>query len=143
MLYESPYPSDARFHWWRRMLVALLATIAMLGAVETVAPQANAATVSSCTISGCDAARSANSTWKSMGYPSQRGWHDWPNGQCNFAGGTYSNYEGELPSGRSYLEFDVVPRACGAPRDAKRIVVDRSSGTVWYTPDHYTTFYKL
>jgi guanyl-specific ribonuclease Sa len=126
------------------LLAALVATTGLVGAGLATAPSASAYYNPSCTHSGCAEARSSNSTWKSMGYPSTRGWYDWaPTGTCNFAGGTYNNYEGELPTGRSYLEFDVTPRACGAPRQSYRIVVDRSSGAVYFTPDHYSTFYKL
>lgn len=114
----------------------------MLG-LATAASPASASVVSTCTISGCTAAESANTTWKSLGYPSTRGWVNWPNGECNYAGGTYYNDNGELPSGDSFLEFDVNPRACGAARDAERIVVDKNTGTVWFSPDHYDDFYQL
>ncbi|GAA3910874.1 hypothetical protein Aau02nite_12000 [Amorphoplanes auranticolor] len=30
-----------------------------------------------------------------------------------------------------------------APRDAYRIVVNRSTRETWFTPDHYANFYKL
>ena len=93
---------------------------------------------------GCSAAASANSTWESdLGYPGSRGWYDWPNGQCNYAGGTYYNDDGQLPAGDSFQEFDVNPRSCGAHRDAVRIVVDMDSGQVWYSPDHYSDFYEI
>ena len=106
-------------------------------------PAANASVSSSCHLSGCAAAISANSTWSDMGYPSSRGWYDWPNGECNYAGGTYYNDDGQLPSGDSFQEFDVNPRSCGAHRDAVRIVVDMDSGQVWYSPDHYADFYEI
>lgn len=123
-------------------MVAFIVLTAMFGLVAVASP-AKASVYSSCTIARCDDAASANSTWKSMGYPANRGWHDWPGGQCNYSGGTYYNDEGELPSGDSYLEYDVYPRACGASRDAYRIVVDTDTGTVWFSPDHYTDFYQL
>lgn len=127
----------------KRLFVAFFVIASMFSLSAVVSPAASASVYSSCAISGCSAASSANSTWKSMSYPTKRGWYHWPNGQCNYAGGTYSNYEGELPKGDSFLEYDVYPRACGAHRDAYRIVVDTSNGTVWFSPDHYTDFYKL
>ena len=130
-------------HWTRRLLIALAAATSLLGVTVTVPPAADATVYSYCGISRCSAARSADATWKSMGYPSTRGWKNWPNGQCNFSGGQYYNREGQLPSGHSYLEFDVYPRACGASRDAYRIVVDRTSGQVYFSPNHYTDFYAM
>ncbi|WIV59242.1 ribonuclease domain-containing protein [Amycolatopsis nalaikhensis] len=48
-----------------------------------------------------------------------------------------------MPSGDSFQECDVYPRACGAYRDAYRIVVDLNTGEVWYSPDRYSDFYHL
>lgn len=128
--------------WAKRFVVMLAAVVSVLG-VSSVASPAEATVYSSCTQTRCSAARSADATWESKGYPNSRGWYNWPNGQCNFAGGTFYNREGQLPSSGSYLEFDVYPRACGASRDAYRIVLDRNSGTVWFSPNHYTDFYRL
>ena len=47
------------------------------------------------------------------------------------------------PSGATYHEYDVYSRARGAARDAYRIVVNRSTGAVWFSPNHYTDFYRL
>src|SRR3954470_22156028 len=95
----------------------------------TTAPQANAAVYDTCTISRCAAARTARAGWQKLSFPTTRGWKAWPSGRYNFSGGRYYNYEGELPAGASYYEYDVYPRAKGAARDAYRIVVNRSSGT--------------
>ncbi|MFS8097715.1 ribonuclease N [Lentzea alba] len=130
-------------HWTRRLLAAFAVVASVLTMTVAVAPAADAAVYNSCTQSRCSAARSANSTWKSMGYPGTRTWYDWPNGQCNFAGGTFRNQEGQLPAGHRYQEFDVYPRNCGASRDAYRIVVDRTNGYVYFSPDHYSNFYRL
>ena len=130
-------------HWTRRLLAALAVVASVLGVTTAVAPAADAAVHSSCTQSRCSAARSANSTWSSKGYPSTRGWNSWPGGQCNYAGGVHQNREGQLPAGHRYLEFDVYPRACNASRDAYRIIVDRTDGTVYFSPDHYANFYRL
>jgi hypothetical protein len=123
------------------ILIAALASALSLSVVTGTA--AHASVYGSCNISGCSAASSANSTWESMGYPTSRGWYDWPNGQCNYAGGEYYNYDGQLPAGDTFYEYDVYPRSCGAHRDAVRIVVDIDTGVVWYSPDHYSDFYQL
>ncbi|WP_459721699.1 ribonuclease domain-containing protein [Actinophytocola sp. KF-1] len=127
----------------KRFAVTLAALASILGVSLVVTPAADAAVYGSCTMSRCDAARSAKTIWQSKGYPGARGWYSWPNGQCNFAGGTFYNREGQLPSGHSYREFDVYPRACGASRDAYRIIVDLSAGVVYFSPNHYADFYRL
>jgi ribonuclease T1 len=45
--------------------------------------------------------------------------------------------------GATYYEYDVIPRNKGAARDAKRIIINRSTGVTWYSPNHYTDFYRL
>ena len=130
-------------HWTRRLLAALAVVASVFAVTTVVAPAADAAVHTSCTQTRCSAASSANSTWRSKGYPGSRGWYSWPNGQCNFAGGTFQNREGQLPSGHSYQEFDVYPRACNASRDAYRIIVDRTANVVYFSPDHYANFYRL
>jgi ribonuclease T1 len=132
-----------RPYWPKRLAVTLMAFAAVLGVSVTVTPAADATVYSTCTISRCSAARSADATWEDKNYPGTRGWYDWPNGQCNYAGGTFRNDEGQLPSGHSFREFDVYPRTCGAARDAYRIVVDLNTGVVWFSPNHYTDFYRL
>jgi ribonuclease len=132
-----------RLFWTRRLVAVIAAIMAVLSVSAIESPAANAAVYSSCDISGCSAAASADSTWSSLGYPTGRGWYDWPDGECSYAGGEYYNYDGQLPSGDTFYEYDVYPRACGAHRDAYRIVVDLSTGTVWYSPDHYSDFYQL
>lgn len=126
------------------MLFALVA--ALVVGPSIVAPRftsaAGATVYSSCTISGCAAARTARSGWSSRGFPTTRGWYTWGS-QYNFAGGQFQNREGELPAGGTYHEYDVHPRANGAARDAHRIVVNRSSGVTWYSPNHYVDFYRL
>ncbi|MER5641236.1 ribonuclease domain-containing protein [Kitasatospora sp. NPDC002227] len=129
--------------WPKRFAVLLAAVVSTLGVSVAVSPAANAAVYSSCYVSRCSAAASANSTWADFGYPTSRGWYDWPNGQCSYAGGQFSNYEGELPAGDTYYEYDVYPRSCGAHRDAVRIVVDFTTGVVYYSPNHYADFYQL
>jgi guanyl-specific ribonuclease Sa len=133
----------AQLPWTKRFVLTIAAVASMLGMSVVAVPAADATVYSSCTQSRCSAARSANTTWKSMSYPGTRGWYDWPNGQCNFAGGRFYNNEGQLPSTHTYREFDVYPRSCGASRDAYRIVVDLTNGVVYFSPNHYDDFYRL
>jgi hypothetical protein len=81
--------------------------------------------------------------WSARGFPTARGWYRWTSGKCNFAGGRYRNDNRELPTGDTFHEYDVYPRACGAHRDAARIVLDNNTGATWFTPDHYSTFYRI
>jgi ribonuclease T1 len=136
----------------RRFLAALPLVLALaataLAGPAVVAPArttaaAHASVHSSCTVSRCSAARTARTGWSSLGWPLSSGWYSWPYGQYNYTGGTFQNREGELPSGATYNEYDVYPRAKGASRDAYRIVVNRGTKEAWFTPDHYVTFYKL
>ncbi|HST63751.1 MAG TPA: ribonuclease domain-containing protein [Mycobacteriales bacterium] len=127
------------------LALALLAGALVGPSVVTpaAAPQASASVFSSCTISGCSAARTALTGWRQLGLPTARAWFAWPFGQYNFSGGQYKNLERELPANQTYAEYDVNPRPRGAARDAARIIVSRTTGSVWYTPNHYTDFYKI
>ncbi|GAA0971263.1 ribonuclease domain-containing protein [Acrocarpospora macrocephala] len=128
--------------WWPARLTLVLATIVSLTGVAGITP-AEASVYNSCTISRCSDARSANATWRSKGYPTTSGWYSWPDGRYNYTGGRHYNREGQLPSGATYYEYDVYSRARGAARDAYRIVVNRSTGVTWFSPNHYTDFYRL
>lgn len=131
-----------RLPWPKRLLVAFTAIAATLSITAVTSP-AYATVYDSCTMSRCADAASADSTWSSLGYPTSRGWVSWPSGGCSYAGGEYYNYDGQLPSGDTFYEYDVYPRSCGAHRDAYRIVVDFDTGAVWFSPNHYTDFYQL
>jgi hypothetical protein len=126
-----------------RMLVVLTAMVGFVAGGVAVAPASEANVYGSCTHSGCAEAYSSKSIWSSKGYPSTRGWVSWPGGLCNFAGGVHRNAEGQLPVGHSYLEFDVTPRACGAARQSYRLVLDRTTGVVYFSPNHYADFYRM
>lgn len=128
-----------RLSWPARLAVAIVAAASLTGC----ATNANASVFGSCTIARCSDARSASAIWAGKGYPTASGWYSWPDGKFNFTGGRFFNREGELPSGATYNEYDVYSRAKGAPRDAYRIVVNRGSGAVWFSPNHYTDFYRL
>ncbi|WBC16356.1 ribonuclease N [Micromonospora sp. WMMA1998] len=123
--------------------VAAAALVAPSTVSTRLAEPAGAAVYSSCTMSRCADARTARSGWSAKSFPTSRGWYSWSGGQCNFAGGRFYNYEGQLPANATYYEYDVYPRACNASRDAYRIVVNRSTGATWFSPDHYANFYRL
>jgi guanyl-specific ribonuclease Sa len=130
-----------RSSWSARIAVAVAATASLAGVVGTT--HAHASVHDSCTISRCDDARSADSIWAAKGYPTVSGWYSWPDGRYDYTGGRFYNREGQLPGGATYYEYDVYSRAKGASRDAYRIVVDRSAGVTWFSPNHYTDFYRL
>ncbi|GAB1644062.1 ribonuclease domain-containing protein [Krasilnikovia sp. MM14-A1259] len=130
----------ALHEWLRR--VSLGAALAVTSIV-TYAPAAHAAVNDTCNIAGCAGAQTAYQGWSGLGWPTRRGWYDWPAGQCSFAGGEYDNDDAQLPGNDTFWEYDVYPRACGAHRDAYRIVVDASTGQTWYSPDHYSDFYEI
>lgn len=123
--------------------VAAAALVAPATVSTRLAEPAEAAVYSSCTLSRCTDARTARSGWSAKSFPTSRGWYSWSGGQCNFAGGQFYNREGQLPTNATYYEYDVYPRACNAARDAYRIVVNRSTGATWFSPDHYANFYRL
>jgi hypothetical protein len=135
----------------RRLLGALTLLTAMVATAlvgpsvlsPRLAEPAHAAVYGSCTMTRCTDARNARSGWSAKGFPTSRGWYSWSGGLCNFAGGRFYNYDGQLPTNATYYEYDVYPRACGASRDAYRIVVNRSTGATWFSPDHYGNFYLL
>ncbi|MGC5012428.1 ribonuclease domain-containing protein [Streptosporangium sp. DT93] len=127
---------------WPARLAVVLAAVTSMSGVVAVTP-AEAAVYNSCTISRCSDARSAKSIWSGKGYPTSRGWYAWTGGKYNFTGGRFYNREGQLPAGGTYNEYDVYSRNQGAARDAYRIVVNRSTGVAWFSPNHYTDFYRL
>jgi len=126
----------------KRGIAALIAVVAGVGATLVAAP-AQADVYSSCTLSTCTDALTAVSTWNSLGDPTTRGWYTMPDGNCSYAGGEYYNDDDQLPSGDTYYEYDVYERACGAHRDAYRIVDDVTAGVWYFSPDHYSDFYLL
>lgn len=47
-------------------------------------------------------------------------------------------------NGGIYKKFDVYPNVPGVNRGSERLVIEfGGSGGVWYTADHYITFYKI
>ncbi|MGK5740954.1 ribonuclease domain-containing protein [Micromonospora sp. URMC 103] len=135
----------------RRLPATLALLVAMVAAAlvgpsvvsPTLTDSASAAVYGSCTMTRCADARTARSGWAAKGFPTTRGWYSWSGGLSNFAGGRYYNYEGELPANATYYEYDVYPRQQGAARDAYRIIVNKSTGATWFSPNHYGDFYRL
>ncbi|NUW30926.1 ribonuclease N [Nonomuraea sp. SMC257] len=126
----------------RRTALTVALAVTLATAVTGTTPAA-ASVHDSCTVSRCADARSANSIWAAKGYPTRAGWYPWPGGAYNYTGGRFRNREGRLPRGATYDEYDVYSRPRGAARDAYRIVVDRGTRATWFTPNHYTDFYRL
>jgi hypothetical protein len=61
----------------------------------------------------------------------------------NYSGGrVFGNWNGALPAGGDYREYDIYPNM-GGNRGSERIVVDVRTGAAWYTPDHYTSFEQI
>jgi len=126
----------------KRVTAVLAAVLVGLGVSLSAAP-AHADVYPSCDLSTCADGVTAESTWESLGDPTSRGWYDLSDGECDYAGGEYYNDDGQLPSGDTYYEYDVYPRACGAHRDAYRVVHDITADVWYFTPDHYSNFYQL
>jgi len=126
----------------KRAIAALIAVVAGLG-VTLVAAPAQAEVYSSCTQSTCADGLTAVSLWESLGDPTTRGWVDLSDGECSYAGGEYYNDDDQLPNGDMFYEYDVYERACGAHRDAYRVIHDVTADTWYFSPDHYSDFYLL
>ena len=60
-------------------------------------------------------------------------------GMC-IGGDRFYNREGLLPSGKTYYECDIDTLG-KSNRGAKRIVFSKD-GDIYYTSDHYVTFYR-
>jgi guanyl-specific ribonuclease Sa len=59
-------------------------------------------------------------------------------------GRVFQNREGRLPLAGNYREYDIDPRPfAGQFRNPERIIVDKLSGSAYYTPDHYLTFIPI
>ncbi|MES9538506.1 ribonuclease domain-containing protein [Spirillospora sp. NPDC049024] len=135
MLKQRSRPS-----WTKRAAATLVAATCATGVTANV--PASATVYGSCTISRCSDGRYAASVWAGKGWPATSGWYSWPDGLYNYTGGVYHNYDGQLPSSATYHEYDVYSRNKGASRDAYRIV-HGSTGAVYFSPDHYSNFYKI
>lgn len=76
---------------------------------------------------------------KALGWKSGRRLEDYAPGKC-IGGDRFYNKEGLLPSGHTYYECDIDTLGKTA-RGAKRIVFS-SDGLIYYTSDHYESFYQ-
>ncbi|MDR1494608.1 MAG: hypothetical protein LBI29_01050, partial [Rickettsiales bacterium] len=43
----------------------------------------------------------------------------------------------------TYREFDINPSTGGKDRGLERIVIDKDTGDIYYTPDHYHNFIRI
>ena len=57
-------------------------------------------------------------------------------------GRIFKNFEGTLPNGPLYKEWDVRPFVKGVNRGVERLITG-SDGSVYFTKDHYRTFIKI
>ena len=76
---------------------------------------------------------------KALGWKSGRRLDDYAPGKC-IGGDRFYNKEGLLPSGHTYYECDIDTLGKTA-RGAKRIVFSKD-GLIYYTSDHYESFYQ-
>jgi guanyl-specific ribonuclease Sa len=142
-----------RRHTAARRLASVLASIAMvLGLAATaivapsvVAPQAGdqaSAAVYNC---GCPAsAYTMYDRWDALNWPSGASWRQIGTNRWLYGGAVHYNRERQLPTGASYREYDAqVYSRRGQSRGAKRIVINVSTYAGWYTPNHYTDFYRM
>jgi hypothetical protein len=58
-------------------------------------------------------------------------------------GKTYHNRQNKLPKEGNYREYDLNPHGNGAKRGLERIMIDKNTGDVYYTPDHGETFMEV
>ncbi|WP_300716723.1 ribonuclease domain-containing protein, partial [uncultured Brachyspira sp.] len=60
---------------------------------------------------------------------------------------TYDNSNKKLPESGNYVKFDAEPRQKDPTgkkvRSLGRIVIDKNTGSIYYTPDHYKTFIQI
>jgi ribonuclease T1 len=133
----------------RALFAAALAVVG-LAATALVAPailtpdrvsQAHAA-VYQC---GCpQSAYDLRSRWENLGFPAGAAWHQVGANKWIFGGAVHQNREGQLPKGARYREYDAqYYTQRGRHRGAKRIVVDIATDAAWYSPNHYTDFYRM
>lgn len=55
----------------------------------------------------------------------------------------FKNYEGRLPQGKRYYEYDLHPATPGTSRGAERLVIHQEKSVFYYTRDHYNSFIKI
>lgn len=77
---------------------------------------------------------------KSLGWKSGRLLNQYAPGKC-IGGDRFYNKEGLLPAGHTYFECDIDTLG-KTSRGAKRIVFS-SDGLIFYTDDHYKSFYQF
>lgn len=127
----------------RLLLAPILAALLVLAPTPLLPGSAPAyAAVHNC---GCPAAAyTMLDRWDALNFPSGAAWRQIGTNKWLYGGAVHQNREGQLPRARSYREYDAqVYTRRGQSRGAKRIVIDVSSYAAWYSPNHYTDFYRM
>jgi guanyl-specific ribonuclease Sa len=128
----------------RLLLTPLLAVMLLLTAAVAIP---GAATPAHASVYDCGCPSSAYDLldrWDTLGFPSGAKWRQIGTNKWLYGGAVHQNREGQLPRSRSYREYDAqIYTRSGQSRGAKRIVIDINSYAAWYTPNHYTDFYRM
>jgi hypothetical protein len=71
--------------------------------------------------------------------------HNWAAPRGYAGGKEFVDKNGDLPPGGEYKEYDIYPKPPpnSGGRDAKRVVIDKVSQSMFYTDDHFATFIRL
>jgi ribonuclease T1 len=128
----------------RPLLIPLLAGL-LLVAPSVVAPQAASPADAAVYDCGCpSSAYDMLDRWDALGFPSGAAWRKVGTNKWLYGGAVHQNRERQLPLSGSYREYDAqVYSSKGHSRGAKRIVIDVDSHAAWYSPNHYTDFYRM
>jgi hypothetical protein len=118
---------------------------AAVGAPSVVAPGTASRAAAAVYDCGCpSSAYTMLDRWEALRFPKGAAWRQIGTNQWLYGGAVHQNREGQLPSGGNYREYDAqVYSYRGQSRGAKRIVVDLDAGEAWYSPNHYTDFYRM
>jgi guanyl-specific ribonuclease Sa len=146
-------PDRPRRHPFRHRLIGLLAALAVVAglavtAVVTpaiVAPGSTSQAQAAVYQCGCpQSAYTMRTRWADLGYPRSAAWRQIGTNQWLYGGAVHQNREQQLPIGGNYREYDAqVYTSRGQARGAKRLVVNVDSLAAWYSPNHYTDFYRM
>jgi guanyl-specific ribonuclease Sa len=128
----------------RPMLVPLLAGL-LLVAPAAVSPRATTPAQAAVYDCGCpSSAYDMLARWDALNFPSGAAWRQIGTSRWLYGGAVHQNRERQLPIAGRYREYDAqVYTSRGQSRGAKRIVIDIYSYAAWYSPNHYTDFYRM
>ena len=149
----SPVGEPHRRRSFRSRVTGVLAALVLvtgLAATTVVAPAVvapNSASQAQAAVYQCgcpQAAYTMRTHWANLGYPRSAGWRQLGTNQWLYGGAVHQNRERQLPIGGNYREYDAqVYTQRGQSRGAKRLVVNVDSLAAWYSPNHYTDFYRM